>query len=116
MDRPDISIIHAGTNSIGKDDPFKIAESIVETVNTCKLHGCERVFVSGIVDRSDFTEDVETLNNILYQWSFLYGYTFIYNSNIKVNNCLARGGLHLNHRGALRLTANFRRALSKPYV
>ena len=104
QDRPDISVIHAGTNNIGKDDPFNIAKEVTEIVNSCKLHGCERVFVSGIM-----------LNNILYQWSFLHDYTFIDNDNIR-NDCLARDDLHVNYKGAQRLTANFRRALGKPYV
>ena len=114
-DRPDIGVIHAGTNNIGKDDPFNIAKEITEIVNTFKIHGCCKVFVSGIIDRPDFSEDVQMLNNILYQWSFLHDYTFIHNDNIRYD-CLARDDLHVNYKGAKRLTANFRRALCKPYV
>ena len=87
----------------------------MECVDTCKGRGCNTVFVSGIVDRPDFSTEVSVLNNILYHWSFLHGYTFIHNDNIRYN-CLARDELHLNYRGALRLGANFRRALNKPYV
>ena len=112
---PDIAVLHAGTNSIGKDDPFSIAKDLVECVNTCKKHGCNTVFVSGIVDRPDFSNEVHTLNNILYHWSFIHGYTFIYNENIR-RDCLALDELHLNRKGVLRLGANFRRALNKPYV
>jgi hypothetical protein len=115
MNHPDIVVLHAGTNSLGVNNPFTIAKDLVECVNTCKKHGCNTVFVSGVVDRPDLSEDVSTLNNILYQWSFLYGYTFIHNSNIR-SDCLARDELHLNYKGALRLGANFRRALNKPYV
>ena len=115
MDHPDITILHAGTNSIGKSDPFVVAKDIMECVDTCKGRGCNTVFVSGIVDRPDFSTEVSILNNILYHWSFLHGYTFIHNDNIRYN-CLARDELHLNYRGALRLGANFRRALNKPYV
>ena len=96
-------------------DPFEIAKEVVKNVETCKEHGCNTVFVSGVVDRPDFSEEVTMLNNILYHWSFLHGYTFIFNSNIKYN-CLAQDDLHLNYRGVLRLCANFRRALTKPYV
>ena len=114
-DSPDIAILHAGTNSIGKVDPFVIAKDLMKCVERCKSQGCSTVFVSGIVDRPDFSTEVSTLNNILFHWSFLHGYTFIYNENIRYD-CLARDGLHLNHRGVLRLGANFRRALNKPYV
>ena len=64
-DRPDIGVVHAGTNNIGKDDPFNIAKEITEIVNTCKIQGCSKVFVSGIIDRPDYSEDVQMLNNIL---------------------------------------------------
>ena len=115
VDNPDIVVIHAGTNSIGKTDPFIIAKDLMECVDTCKKHGCNTVFVSGIVDRPDFSSEVSALNNILYHWSFLHGYNFIYNENIRYD-CLAWDELHLNYRGVRRLGANFRRALNKPWV
>ena len=115
VDHPDIAILHAGTNSVGKEDPFKIAKDLMECVATCKRGGCNTVFVSGIVNRPDYSAEVTTLNNILHQWSFLHGYTFIFNDNIKAD-CLARDKLQVNFKGALRLGANFRRALNKPYV
>jgi len=96
-------------------DPFEIARNIIENVYTCKEHGCDKVFVSGIIMRTDYPEQVETLNKILEQWQFLYDYTFIFNTNIK-KDCLAYDNHHLNKRGSLRLTANFRRALNKPWV
>ena len=115
MEHPDIAILHAGTNSVGKEDPFKIAKDLMNCVDTCKKYGCNKVFVSGIVDRPDFSNEVSFLNNILYHWSFLHGYTFIFNENLRYD-CLARDKLHLNFKGVLRLGANFRRALNKPYV
>ena len=114
-EHPDIVVFHAGTNSLGANTPFSIARDLVECVDTCKKRGCDTVFVSGVVDRPDFSDDVTALNNILYQWSFLHGYTFIHNSNVG-NDCLARDKLHLNYKGAQRVGANFRRALNKPYV
>ena len=114
-DRPDISIIHGGTNRIGKDDAFEIAEEIVETVRTCKSYGCNKVFVSGIINRPDHSEEVVKLNKILYNWQFLHNFTFIFNENIH-SDCLAWDKHHLNVKGSLRLTSNFRRALNKPYV
>ena len=69
-DKPDICIIHGGTNRIGKDDPFNIAKEIVETVQTCKEKGCNTVFVSGIINRPDHSDQVKILNNILYHWQY----------------------------------------------
>ncbi len=115
IDKPDISIIHTGTNRIGKSDPFEIARGIMKNVQTCKDHGCDRVLVSGVIGRPDHSEQVEQLNNILQQWQYLHGYTFIYNDNIK-EDCLAYDNHHLNKKGKLRLAANFRRILSKPWI
>ena len=84
-------------------------------VNLCKDHGCNQIFVSGIVYRPDAVDKVKQLNHVLYQWSFLHGYTFIFNENIK-EGCLDSGKLHLTTRGSARLSSNFRRALNKPYV
>ena len=114
-DKPDIAVIHVGTNTVKDEDPFEIARSIVKIVETCKDYGTNSVFVSGVVYRPDAVEDVSQLNSVLYQWSFLHGYTFISNENIKYD-CLDRDELHLNFRGSNRLTSNFRRALNKPYV
>ena len=114
-DKPDIVIIHVGTNKVKDEDPVEIARSIVKVVETCKDYGVNKVFVSGIVCRPDETENVDVLNRTLYQWSFLHGYTFISNSNIK-EDCLGWDQIHLNYRGTNRLSSNFRRALNKPYV
>ena len=114
-DKPDIVIIHVGTNKVNDGDPVEIARSIVKVVETCKDYGVNKVFVSGVIRRPDEMEKVDTLNRTLYQWSFLHGYTFISNSNIK-EDCLGWDQLHLNYRGTNRLSSNFRRALNKPYV
>ena len=114
-DCPDITVIHTGTNQVGKKDPFEIARGIIKNVITCKELGVNKVFVSGVIMRKDYPEQVRTLNNILEQWQFLHDYTFIYNENI-TEECLAWDQHHLNNRGSLRLSANFRRALNKPWV
>ena len=114
-EKPDIAVIHVGTNKVKEEDPFETARSITKVVETCKSYGVNNVFVSGIVYRPDAVENVKQLNTTLYQWSFLHDYTFISNDNIK-EDCLAHDQLHLNHRGSNRLSSNFRRALNKPYV
>ena len=96
-------------------DPYETAQGIINVVNSCKDHGCNQIFVSGVICRPDAVEKVDQLNNILYQWSFLHGYTFIFNDNIK-EDCLDGGKLHLTTRGSARLSSNFRRALNRPYV
>ena len=115
LDKPDIAVLHVGTNKVMHEDPFETAQGIMKIVGLCKDYGCNQVFVSGIVYRPDAEETVTQLNNILYQWSYLHGYTFIFNSNIK-EDCLDNGKLHLTDRGSARLSSNFRRALNKPHV
>ena len=115
LDQPDIAVLHVGTNKVKHQDPFEIAESIVNIVDLCRDYGCNQIFISGVVYRPDAAARVTELNNILYQWSFRHGYTFIFNDNIK-EDCLDRGKLHLTTRGSARLSSNFRRVLNKPYV
>ena len=115
QDQPDIAVLHVGTNKVMYEDPFETAAGIMKIVETCKEYGCNQIFVSGIIYRPDAEEKVNQLNDILYQWSFLHGYTFIFNSNIK-EDCLDSGKLHLTYRGSARLASNFRRALNKPHV
>ena len=77
--------------------------------------GPNMLFASGVVNRPAFPDQVKQLNNILYQWQFLHDYRFIFNENIR-GDCLAYDNHHLNVKGSLRLSANFRRAINKPYI
>ena len=115
LDKPDIAVLHVGTNKVLTEDPFETAQSIINIVNLFRDHGCNQIFVSGIVYRPDAVDKVKQLNHVLYQWSFLHGYTFIFNENVK-EDCLDGGKLHLTTRGSARLSSNFRRALNRPYV
>lgn len=111
-DKPDICIIHVGTSIIGREDPFIIAGDIMKIVKTCKDKGCDDVFVSGIVYRGDFPDQVMYVNNILRQWQKANKYTFIFNENID-SSCLSFDTRFLNQRGKSRLSSNFRRSLNE---
>ena len=111
LDKPDIAIIHSGTNRVGKDDPFTIANDIVKIVKTCQEGGCNTVFVSEIIYKPDYPDIVQQVNNILRTWQFLHDFKLIYNENIQ-SNCICGDNVHLNNKGKLRLCSNFRRALN----
>ena len=113
-DNPDICIIHAGTNNIETDNPFNIAHDIVRIVKTCQVRGCNKIYVSSVINRSDCPDTVLQLNNILRAWQALYDYTIIYNDNID-NTCISNDNIHLNYKGKSRLSSNFRRTLNKLY-
>ena len=114
MEKPDICIIHVGTNKIGKDEPFDIAKGIVETVKTCHEFGANTVYVSSIIYREDYPDIVVQLNNILRSWQITYDYTLIYNDNIDAN-CLAGDRHHLSRWGKDKLSDNFSRALNNSH-
>ena len=112
-EKPDICIVHIGTNNIGKeDDPFSIADKIIRVVKACQTNGCNKVFISSIIYRPDYPDVVIQLNNILRQWQALHNYELIYNDNIN-DSCIANDNLHLSTKGKNRLSSNFRRALNK---
>ena len=56
LEKPDICIIHVGTNKIGRDEPFEIANGIAETVKTCHDLGVNKVYVSSIIYREDYIQ------------------------------------------------------------
>ena len=114
-EKPDICILHVGTNQIGKVDPFAIAADIIKVVKTCQSKGVNKVYISGIIQRSDYPDQVILLNNILRAWQPLHDFTFIFNENLD-SSCISYDKKHLNRKGKSRLASNFRRALNKPWA
>ena len=114
-EKPDVSIIAAGTNCIGKTSPLQIAEDIVQIVKTCQTGGVNSVFVSSVIYRPDYPDEVVQLNNILRNWQTRYNFTLIYNDNID-DTCLSPDDLHLSRKGLARLRANFRNALNQQHT
>ena len=112
MEKPDIVIVHAGTNQVENDDPFTIARNIVNIVKTCHEQGVNKVYVSEIIHRPDYPDIVIQTNNILRCWEALHDYTLIYNSNID-SSCICSDKVHLTGKGKNRLSSNFRRVLNK---
>ena len=59
-ERPDTCIINVGTNRLGKDDAFKIAEDIIKCVDRCRKFDVNKILVSAITYRPAYRELIKT--------------------------------------------------------
>ena len=106
--KPDVMIIHCGTNDLKTKEPEEITENIVtlakmvseESENTS-------VIVSGIVPRGDaLNGNVEKVNGILQKRCNECNIGFIDNGNIDPAKHLNNSKLHLNIHGTNELQKN----------
>lgn len=97
-EHPDTCIINVGTNRIGKDDSFVIANDIIKCVNRCKEFGANKVIVSNITYRPGYNKSIKGVNDILHANKILNDFEIIYNDNINASH-LWRDNLHLNNNG-----------------
>ena len=98
--KPDIIILHSGTNDIIND--VKTVEKMKKLVEEIeKNNGSTEIVISGLIKRFDRNaiDDIERINEKLKRWCIGKGLTFIDNNNIN-ESCLNRGKLHLNRRGS----------------
>ena len=110
-DRPDVVIIHVGSNALGRDVNSTIANDIIDIVTMCQKYGVNEVFVSEITYRPKFENDINEINNILHGKSLLHNFQVISNSNINGMH-LWIDNLHLNDHGTNILTSNYTRAIN----
>ena len=101
--KPDIIIIHSGTNDLTKDVNTmsrvrKVAAAVIEIDAKSKI----KLGFSGIVARDDINkeEDIVITNNKLEKYCKGNEFFFINNSNIDVS-CLNKSKLRLNRKGTL---------------
>ena len=107
--KPDIIILHSGTNDIIND--VKTVEKMKKLVEEIeKNNGSTEIVISGLIKRFDRNaiDDIERINEKLKRWCIGKGLTFIDNNNIN-ESCLNRGKLHLNRRGSSYLANNFKK-------
>ena len=110
-DQPDEVIIHIGTNSLFRDDNFKMVDEILNIVDICKRYGVNDVFVSEITYRNQYINNVYEVNNILRSKQFLNDFIFIDNENINPQH-IWKDKIHLNDEGTSFLGNNFIRCLN----
>ena len=107
--KPDIVILHCGTNDITNDvNTVKKIKKLVKEIE--ENDGSTDIVISGLIKRFDCNAiyDIERINEKLERWCIGKGFTFIDNNNIN-EPCLNRGKLHLNRRGSSYLANNFKK-------
>lgn len=106
--KPDLIILHAGTNDLRSEKSAEIIAS--EIMNLALEMKCDTndVMVSGIISRGDKLNNkgVE-VNQLLVEGCKSYNLNFINNSNLLSSKHLNGSGLHLNFRGTISLAGNF---------
>ena len=70
-DKPDVVVIHVGTNSLFNDEYCEIANQIFSLVKICRDHGVNEIFVLGITLRKNHMMKVRQLNNLIDMNKFI---------------------------------------------
>lgn len=109
--KPKNVIIHAGTNNLKSESPKAIQQKIKQLANNIKKDNPEiKVALSTIIKRKDdhsLNGKITKVNSSLRNFCQSNDIDFICNDNLD-EDCLNRGGLHLNKKGILDLANNFR--------
>ena len=110
-DKPDVVVIHVGTNSLYNDDVDTIANDIFNLINICRNHGVNDVLVSGVVFRNQYLKKVRDLNNFLEANTSTYDFKFISNENITGMD-IGKDNLHLNYTGIRKIAINIENCIN----
>ena len=107
--KPDIAILHCGTNDITNDgNTIKKIKKLVKEIE--ENDGPTDIVISGLIKRFDrnIIDDIERVNEKPKQWCIGKCLTFIDNNNIN-ESCLNRGKIQLSIRGSSYLANNFKK-------
>ena len=98
-----------------KDKPKKIKTKFTRLVKEIKdCYPETEIALSSVIHRTDdksLNNKIVQVNNWLENFCRDNSLSFIDNNNIK-DECLNKGGLHLNRRGISNLSSNFRKAIN----
>lgn len=114
-DKPDIVIIHAGTNSLFKDDTEVIANEVLNIIKICRNHGVSEIFVSGITFRKHYLTKVREFNNYMDSMKLSLDFRFINNENIYAKD-IGKDNLHLNYSGIGKIANNIINAINTLHI
>ena len=111
-DRPDIVIIHIGSNDIthnivGQVDVKDNVNRIINIGKKCLSYGVKEVIVSSIFIKKQFklARIIRQVNDLLHDECKINNFQFISNDNI-TREVLWRDGLHLNNDGTYIFASN----------
>ena len=107
--RPENLILHVGTNDIHGSSPDEAAKGVVDLARLVEeTSPSTTISISGLIVRKDDKDDkVLQVNRKLKNLCRLNHWSFIDNSNIKLEH-LNKGGLHLSHLGSSLLSNNLK--------
>ena len=113
--KPDMIIIHTGTNDIQKKvNTFQKVRKVITTIKEIDVNNEIQITFSSVIhrDHQDFEEEIKEINRKLENLCKGKGIKFINNTNID-GSCLNRSKLHLNKSGTALLVKKFSQALKQ---
>ena len=110
-DKPDVIVIHVGTNSLFNDQYCEIANQIFNLVKICRDHGVNETFVSGVTLRKNHMMKVRQVNNLIDMKKLIYDFKFINNDNIFEKD-IGKDNIHLNYTGIVQIANNIIRSIN----
>ena len=107
-DKPDIIIIHAGTNNLTKKEQTiqETTKEIIDIAKTCRRAGVQSVYISSLTCRPAYQNEIREINELLKHYANIHEYMFIDNDNIH-DNQLWKDEVHLNDTGICTLANNY---------
>ena len=119
-ERPETVIIHAGGNDLPVNNNeryvslWTVANFITDAAMVARNHGARNILIGGVTTRKGgfLKKRCDALNGILISLCKRKGFIYIDNSGIGDEH-LYVDGVHLNHKGTVRLADNYLDALKK---
>ena len=104
--QPDIAILHAGSNNLGKGETIhSITDDLTLAITQLRNNGVKNIALSGVTPRAG--HEVDGLNKRIKEVCKDFRIGFIDNSNILYQNHVSKDCLHLNSKGVDILQNNF---------
>ena len=107
--KPDVLIIHRGTNDIEKEiNTLKKIEKSVKAIDEYNKQNPPQVVISSLIKRydQDFNNDIANINEKFQRFCNTICVHFIESNNID-RSCLNKRKFHLSRRGSSYLVNNF---------
>ena len=100
--KPDVLIIHCGTNDIEKEiNTLKKIEKLVKAIDEHNKQNPPQVVISSLIKRydQDFNNDIANINEKFQRFRNIICVHFIESNNID-RSCLNKRKFHLSRRGS----------------